>query len=122
MRRPSTESNSTSIGRKKRLFSQRLKTGPVTLTVVVIFLVCLLSLFFLAQVFQSSTKGYEITDLEKRIKDLKEENKSLEIKAAELKSFENIRNEAETLNMVQSNKIVYIRQGGTSVAIAQDIE
>lgn len=116
------KTKSNSLGKRKNLFSQRLKTGPVTLTVVVIFLVCLLSLFFLAQVFQSSTKGYEITDLEKRIKNLEEENKSLEIRAAELKSFENIKNEADKLNMVQSNKIVYIRQSGTSVAVANPEE
>lgn len=117
------KASNNSIGKRKGLFSQRLKTGPVTLTVVVIFLVCLLSLFFLAQVFQSSTKGYEITDLEKRIKELKEENKSLEIRAAELKSFDNIKNEAEKLNMVQASKIVYIRQSGSSVAVASpDVE
>lgn len=113
-----TKSNDSSLGKRKSTLSYKLKTGPVTLTVVVICLVCLLSLFFLAQVFQSSTKGYEVTDLEKKIKELKEDNKSLEIKAAESRSFENIKNEAEKLNMVSADKIVYLRQSGSSVAVA----
>ncbi len=107
-----------SLERREKIIPHSLKAGPVTLTVILISLVCLLSLFFLAQIFQSSTKGYEITDLERRVKDLKEQNAALEIKAAELRSFENIKNEAEKLNMVQANKIVYIKQSGRTVAVA----
>jgi len=113
-----TKSNEVSLGRRKKMISRKIATGPVTLAVALIFLVCLLSLFFLAQVFQSSTKGYEISELESDMEALKEQNKVLEIQAAELRSFETIKNEAEKLNMVQANKIVYIKQSGTSVAVA----
>lgn len=113
-----TKSNDVKLGKRKKSLSRKLRTGPVTLAVALIFLVCLLSLFFLAQVFQSSTKGYEISELESDMEELKEQNKALEIKAAELRSFENIKNEAERLNMVQAERIVYIRQSGTSVAVA----
>jgi len=111
-------SSNISIGKRKRGFSSRLKSGPVTMVMVVIFLICVLSLFFLAQVFQSSTKGYEITELHDQIKNLEEQNKSLEIEAAELKSFENLKDEANTLNMVNTDNIVYIKRSGTSVAVA----
>jgi cell division protein FtsL len=113
-----TRSSTISLGKNRRGFSSRLKSGPVTMVMVVIFLICVLSLFFLAQVFQSSTKGYEITELHNQIKNLEEQNKSLEIEAAELKSFENLKNEADTLNMVGTNNIVYIKRSGTSVAVA----
>ena len=86
-------SSSISLNKRRRGFSSRLKSGPVTMVMVVIFLICVLSLFFLAQVFQSSTKGYEITDLQNQVKNLEEQNKSLEIEAAELKSFENLKND-----------------------------
>lgn len=112
------QSNNLTPGRRKKLISRKIRTGPVTLAIITITLVCLLGLFFLAQVFQSSTKGYEITDLEKRVEELKEQNKLLEIKAAELRSFENIKSEAEKLNLIPSNEIVYIRQSGRSVARA----
>ncbi len=114
-----TKSRNISFGKRRQGFSSRLKSGPVTMVMVVIFLICVLSLFFLAQVFQSSTKGYEITDLQSQVKELKEQNKSLEIKAAELKSFENLRDEATTLNMVPTEKIVYLKKSGTSVAVAK---
>jgi cell division protein FtsL len=107
-----------SVGRRNKIIPRNLKAGPVTLTIVVITLVCLLSLLFLAQIFQSSTKGYEITDLERKVSELKEQNKALEIKAAELRSFENIKSEAEKLNMVRADKIVYVKQSGRSVAVA----
>ena len=113
-----TRSNNISIGKNRKGFSSRIKSGPITMVTVVIFLICVLSLFFLAQVFQSSTKGYEITELQNQIDDLEEQNKSLEIEAAELKSFENLKNEASSLNMVSTDKIVYIKKSGTSVAVA----
>jgi len=113
-----TRSNEVAVGRRKKVISRKMVTGPVTLAAALIFLICLLSLFFLAQVFQSSTKGYEISELESNMDELKEQNKSLEIRAAELRSFETIKNEAEKLNMVQAERIVYIRQSGTSVVVA----
>lgn len=109
---------SKNLKKKEKIILYNLKAGPVTMTVILISLVCFLSLFFLTQIFQSSTKGYEITELEKKAKELKEQNKALEIKAAELRSFENIKNEADKLNMVRTNKIVYIKQSGRSVAVA----
>lgn len=108
---------SSNASYRKSIFG-RVKSGPVTMVMVVVFLVCVLSFFFLAQVFQSSTKGYEITELQNKVKDLEEQNKSLEIEAAELKSFENLKSEAETLNMVSTSEIVYLKKSGTSVAVA----
>lgn len=109
---------SENLKRRGKIIPHNFKAGPVTLTVILISLVCFLSLLFLAQIFQSSTKGYEISDLERKVKELKEQNKVMEIRAAELRSFENIKNEAEKLNMTQANKIVYIKQSGRSVAVA----
>jgi cell division protein FtsL len=109
---------SKDFNRREKMILSNIKAGPVTLVIILLSLVCFLSLFFLAQVSQSSTKSYEIADLEKKVKELKEQNKVLELKAAELRSFENIKNEAEKLNMVSADKIVYIKQSGRSVAVA----
>lgn len=120
MSRYLTLTNSNFIGptRQKRTVSLRLKRGPYTTAVVLIILISLLSLFFLAQVFQSSTSGYEISNLQKQADELKEKNKTLEIKAAELRSFDRIRQEAEKMNMIKSDKIVYLRAKG-SVAVVR---
>lgn len=108
----------TRLREERQTLGYRFKSGPVTTAIIIIALACLLSLFFLIQVFQTSTKGYQISDLKAKAQELKESNKNLEIKAAELRSFENIRNEAEELNMVEADKIVYIRAGTASVAVA----
>lgn len=97
---------------RKRAFNLRLKRGPYTTAIVLVIFICLLSLFFLAQVFQSSTSGYEISNLQKKADEIKEKNKALEIKAAELRSFDKIKEEADKLSMVKSEKIVYLRTKG----------
>lgn len=84
--------------------------------VVVIVLICLISLFFLAQVFQASTKGFEISNLQEQAEELKEKNRALEIESTDLRSFEKIQREAEKLNMVKTEKIVYMRSDGKMAA------
>lgn len=112
-----TNSNIFNFRQQKRTANLRLKSGPYTLAIVLIILICVLSLFFLAQVFQSSTSGYEIAKLQKQADELKDQNKSLEIKAAELRSFDKISDQAKKLNMVQSDKIVYLKAKRIEVAI-----
>ena len=70
---------------------------------------------FLTQVFDSSTKGYEITELENEVDDLEDEHAKLEIEAAKLKSFENLDGEADKLNMVPIKSVVYLTRTGTVV-------
>lgn len=106
------------LNRQKRTVHLKLNRGPYTTVLILIILISVLSLFFLTQVFQSSTKGYEISGLQKQAEELKEKNKTLEIKAAELRSFDRIKQEAEKLNMVKSDKIVYLQTKG-SVAVAR---
>lgn len=111
-----TNSDTDKTGIRKKTISSKINLGPVTLTIITIVLVCLLSLFYLSQIFTSSTKGYEMSDLEKRASGLREENRKLEIKAAELKSYKLLEEEAKKLNMVSPEKIIYIsRYGGTVV-------
>lgn len=105
------------FGRRKKAVNLKLKRGPYTTAIVLVILICLLSLFFLAQVFQSSTKGYEISNLQQQAEELKEKNKALEIKAAELRSFDKIREAANKLNMIKSETIVYL-QGKKEMAVA----
>jgi cell division protein FtsB len=106
------------LNRQKRTVNLRLKRGPYTTALILIVLISVLSLFFLAQVFQSATSGYQISDLQKQADELKEKNKTLEIKAAELRSFDRIKQEAEKLNMIKSDQIVYLR-AKTSMAAAR---
>jgi cell division protein FtsL len=114
-----TISNSKTMKRgiRKKTLPRNFKIGPVTFVVIAVGMFAFIGFIFLAQLFQSSTKGYEITELRQAANELKEENKKLEIKAAELRSFENIDESLGKLNMVKSDNVVYLKKtGGTIVA------
>ncbi|EKE11314.1 MAG: hypothetical protein ACD_15C00108G0009 [uncultured bacterium] len=68
--------------------------------------------FYLYQVNDIATKGYEIRDLEKRIQDLNKESKKMEIKEVELKSMYNIEKASQDLNLVNSGEVSYIEING----------
>lgn len=112
-----TLNNSYSSNLRKKTVKKKIKTGPVTLTIVTIILFCALGLLFLAQVFQSQTKGYEVLELKKQAEELKQENKNLEIKAAELRSIDSIKQSAKQLNLIDTKNIVYINKTGNSAVV-----
>lgn len=102
-------------GKRKQGLSVAFVPGPVTMTIGIIVLFCVVSLLFLVQVFQSSTTGYEVSALETQIEELKEENKKLEIQAAELQSLDSIEASVQEINMVPVENIVYIEPPAASV-------
>ena len=105
-------------GKRRKTIKSSLKTGPVTLAIVTVVLTCFVALMFLRQVFDSSTKGFEITELQQQIDGLEQDNARLEIEAAKLKSFENLEDEAKKLNMEPTKAVVYLTRTG-AVATAQ---
>lgn len=107
-------------GKRKKAIRGKIKIGPVTLCFVTIILLCLISLFYLTQANQIATKGYEIKDLEDRLDNLKEENRGLELRAAELQSVRNVEEGVKKLNMVPLQKVVYISSEGTVVALKRN--
>jgi len=107
-------------GKRERVINRKLKVGPVSLCLITIVLLCLLSLFYLAQSNQTATKGYEIRELEDRLTALREENHKLELKAAELQSVRNVEEGVKHLNMVPIEKVIYITPAGTTVALIGD--
>ena len=113
-----SHSRTTKKGVRKRTLAKSFRIGPVTFVVTVVSIFALIGFLFLAQLFQTSTKGYEISELRNEVTDLKEENKKLEIKAAELRSFGNVNESVETLNMVKSNNVVYLKKVGSTVVVA----
>ncbi len=63
---------------------------------------------YLCAINIGAVKGYEIRKVEKKIADLKKQNKQLQIQEAELSSFYNIKKNANDLNMQEVKEIVYI--------------
>lgn len=76
---------------------------------VLIFAVFMGGAFYLYQVNDLATKGYEIRDAESRIQNLEKENKKMKIKEVELRSMYNIEKSTQELNLVSPVNVSYIK-------------
>lgn len=113
-----TKSSSFQTTYRKRTLGHRVTTGPVTLGVVIIFLIAAMGLMYLVQSNGISTTGYEIRELQTKIDSLKEDNDALRLTAAELKSLKNLEESKNDLDMVSSTQVNYVT-GQRNLASAQ---
>lgn len=88
-----------------------LKLGPVSLGFISLLLFCLISLFYLAQSNQITTKGYLIRELEVEKEKVMSENETLQVEAARLESLSKMSEKADKLSMVPAKDIKYFEQG-----------
>ncbi len=96
-----TYSNTLAIGRGQHLrrnqnvttFGSKEKTiGPVSNTIILIVLACLLGLLYLTQVTKTNTFGYKLNELNKEHTSLQQEHDELEVASARLQSLERVKN------------------------------
>lgn len=104
-----TYSSSIALGRQKfagknqntTSFRQAEKTlGPISNTVMLVVLLCLLGLLYLTQVTKTNSYGYQINALNERQAQLKEEHGELEIASARLQALDKIKNSEVAKNLV----------------------
>jgi len=107
-----TQSNSMRFGERKGALGTRPKVGRVTLSFFLVILVCATGVFYIFEVNNLATKGYEIDKYEKQLNDLKKENERLQIQAAELKSMYNIEEKTKNLNMIVPKDVSYMNLPG----------
>jgi hypothetical protein len=82
-------------------FQARAMTlGPVSNTIVLIVLACLLGLLYLTQVTKTNAFGYQINTLQQQQSQLKSEHDDLEVASARLQSLNRVQNSAVAKNMV----------------------
>ena len=79
-----------------------------SLSIILGSIIFVLGVFYLYQVNDLATMGYEIRDIEKEIYSLSEINKDNRIKEVELKSMYNIEKTAEDLNLVSTKEVTYL--------------
>lgn len=77
-----------------------------------VVLVCATGVFYIFEVNNLATKGYEIDKLEKQLNNLQKENERLQIEAAELKSMYRIEEKTKELNMVVPKDVSYMNLPG----------
>jgi len=105
-----TYSSSLALGRKSAFVSRnqnavtfrtRERTlGPITNTIILIVLACLLGLLYLTQVTKTNAYGYQVNSLIEQQQTLKEEHDNLEVASARLQSLDRVQNSEVAKSLV----------------------
>ena len=74
--------------------------GPISNTIVLIVLVCLLGLLYLTQLTKTDAYGYTINNLQQQQSQLQSEHDNLEVASARLQSVDRVQNSSAAHNMV----------------------
>lgn len=92
------------VGRNQNSVSFKAQTrtlGPVSNTITLIVLACLLGLLYLTQVTRTNAFGYQINDLQQTQANLKSEHDNLEVDSARMQSLARVQNSAVAKGMTQ---------------------
>lgn len=92
---------SNSIAAKKQGYARRGQNavsfveatrslGPVSNTIILIVLACLIGLLYLTQVTKTNSYGYTINNLQQQQSELKNQKANLEVSSARLQSLERV--------------------------------
>lgn len=76
------------------------RVGPVSNTIILIVLACLLGLLYLTQVTKTNTYGYQINGLQTQAQQLETQRQNLEVASARLQSLSRVQTSAVTKSMV----------------------
>tara|TARA_Y100000031_G_C8130637_1_gene342724 strand:- start:273 stop:548 length:276 start_codon:yes stop_codon:yes gene_type:complete len=87
------------------------------INIVILALVLLIGFAYIVQVNRSTTKGYQIRDLETRIEQLGIENQRLEIEVAGNRSVAAVDERVKMLGMVPTETPDYVSAGTPTVAL-----
>ena len=104
-----TYSSSISMGRRRfatrhqnavNWGEQAKAIGPVSNTVILVVLSCLLGLLYLTQVTKTNANGYKVDGMEKQYSQLQKEHDELELSAARLQSLDRVANSSQSKSLV----------------------
>lgn len=84
--------------------------GPVSNTIILIVLACLIGLLYLTQVTKTNSYGYTINGLQEQQTKLKDEKANLEVAAARLQSLERVASSTAAKNLVSQTPSGVISQ------------
>jgi hypothetical protein len=96
-------SRSRFTGRNQNAVSFRTQErtlGPISNTIVLIVLACLLGLIYLTQVTKTNAFGYQINSLQQQQAQLQSQHNDLQVASARLQSLGRVQNSAVAKNLV----------------------
>lgn len=74
--------------------------GPISNTIILIILACLVGLLYLTQVTKTNGYGYTINNLEEQQSQLKDQKANLEVSAARLQSLQRVSSSNVAKNLI----------------------
>lgn len=80
--------------------SKETTLGPISNTIILIVLACLLGLLYLTQVTKTNAYSYKINSLQTQQSSLQQENSDLQISSARLQSLERVANSKVAKSLV----------------------
>jgi hypothetical protein len=83
--------------------SKERTLGPISNTVILIVLACLLGLLYLTQVTKTNAYGYTINDLKVKQSQLSSKHDDLEVASARLQSLDRVKNSQVATAMVSAS-------------------
>lgn len=86
--------NTASFQKEKRAI------GPISNTIILIVLACLVGLLYLTQVTKTNSYSYHINDLKDKATSLRAEHDQLEIDSARLQALDRVKNSETAKNLV----------------------
>ncbi len=105
------------IGRYNSTYSrQGLRLGPVSLGFITVLIFSLISLFYLAQSNQITTKGYALQEFQQQEDKIVSENERLQVEAARLESLNKAKEKSGELSMTPIKELKYFSVSGGSLA------
>lgn len=78
----------------------RPQAGPISNTIILIVLCCLLGLLYLTQVTKTNSYGYQINNLQNTQSNLQSQKEDLQVASARLQSLNTVQNSQVAKNMV----------------------
>jgi hypothetical protein len=92
-------------------FKTSTKTlGPVSNTIILIVLACLIGLLYLTQVTKTNSYGYTINSLQEQQSQLQDQKSNLEVTAARLQSLDRVSKSQVAKSMVQATPAGVLEQ------------
>lgn len=89
------------VNQNTTTFNRHAKTlGPVSNTVILIVLTCLLGLLYLTQVTKTNAFGYRINALNQEQAQLQQEHDELSVASARLQALDKVKNSEAVKNLV----------------------
>lgn len=103
-----TYSSSLAVGRQKYIkrnqnvvgFQPKTKRlGPISSTIIIVIMVCLLGLLYLTQIVKTNTYGYKVSELSTKEEQLKDEYADLQLESQRLQALERVKSSQVAQNL-----------------------